>query len=42
MNFTTNKTTNKTTNNVDNKTYNITIVVRNNYYRHDSNRNTTC
>lgn len=35
-------TTNKTTNNLDNKTYNITVVVRNNYYGHNSNKNTTC
>ena len=38
MNF----TTNKTANNLDNKTYNITIVVHNNYYGYNSNKNTTC
>lgn len=38
MNF----TANKTANNLDNKTYNITIVVCNNYYGYNSNRNRTC
>ena len=34
-------TTNITPKNVDNITYNITIITRNNYYRNNSNRNTT-
>lgn len=35
-------TTNITNKNVDSITYNITIIVRNNYYRYNSNRDTTC
>lgn len=35
-------TTNITPKNVNNITYNITTIVRNNYYRYNSNRNTTC
>lgn len=35
-------TTNIAPKNVNNTTYNVTIVVRNNYYRNNSNRNTTC
>lgn len=38
MNF----TTNITPKNVDNITYNITTIVRYNYYRYNSNGNTTC
>lgn len=35
-------TTNITPKNVDNITYNITVITHNNYYRHNSNGNTTC
>lgn len=35
-------TTNITPKNVDNITYNITTIVRYNYYGYDSNINTTC
>lgn len=35
-------TTNIIPKNVDNKTYNITTIVRNNYYGYNNNRNTTC
>lgn len=35
-------TTNTTPKNVDNITYNITTIVRNNYYGYNSNKNTIC
>ena len=35
-------TINITPKNVDNKTYNITIVIHNNYHGYNSSRNTTC
>ena len=38
MNF----TNNITPKNVDNVTYNITIIVRNTYYRYNGSRDTTC
>lgn len=38
MNF----TTNINPKNVDNITYNITIIIRNTYYKYNSNRNTNC